>query len=223
MVSSIEVIHLSGLVPYEEALERQMQRRLDVEAGQAGNALFLLEHRPVFTFGRNFQPTSLLHSEQELRARGFDVVAVDRGGDVTYHGPGQLVAYPILDLHLWKLSIQWYLRALESVLIAQLERYGLSAERRPGYTGVWVADAKVAAIGIGLHNWVTYHGIALNVSNDLSPFRLIVPCGIAHLPVASLTQLLPTPPTVTDAMTDFARAFLDHFTTSTALSETGAQ
>lgn len=223
MVSSIEVIRLPGLVPYEEALERQIRRRLDVEAGRVANALFLLEHKPVFTLGRNFQPNSLLRSEEELRALGFDVVSVDRGGDVTYHGPGQLVAYPILDLRQWKPSIQWYLRALEGVLIAQLEQYGLHAERRPGYTGVWVGNAKVAAIGIGLHNWVSYHGIALNVSNDLSPFRLIVPCGIPHLPVTSLAELHPTPPSMSDAMDDFARAFLDHFTASAKLSRSRSQ
>ena len=208
---TIEIIHLPGLTKYEAALALQKERRAAVEEGRAENTLLLVEHAAVFTLGRNFHPENLLLGEEALAARDIAVSQADRGGDVTYHGPGQLVAYPILNLTQWKPSIRWYLRSLEQVLINQLRAYGLEAGREEGLTGVWVGGAKVAAIGIGLHNWVTYHGIALNVDPDMDLFRLIVPCGIFEKPVASLRQLLGTPPTMQQAIADFERAFLDYF------------
>lgn len=207
----IEVIRLTGCQPYRDVYELQVERRKAVEAGQLGNALFLLEHTPVLTLGRNFAPSSLLRSEEEIRHRGIDVFPVDRGGDVTYHGPGQLVAYPILNLQEWRPSIGWYLRSLETVIIRVLEEFGLSGTRLEGFTGVWVEGAKVAAIGVGLHNWVTFHGIALNVDPDMRHFGLIVPCGIADKPVTSMKQLLGRQPDMQKVMDTFEREFIRVF------------
>lgn len=211
MHHEIETIRLKDPVPYARGSELQKARAKAVEAGEAGNALFLLEHEPVLTLGRNFQSGNLLVSPEALAARGIALEKVDRGGDVTYHGPGQLVAYPVLDLKQWKQSIRWYLRSLEQVLINQLAGYGLSAGREEGLTGVWVDGAKVAAIGVGLHNWVTYHGIALNVDPIMEHFGLIVPCGIGDKPVTTLRQLLGATLSLERVMTDFEAAFRDYF------------
>lgn len=203
-------------MPYRDVYALQIERRRAVENGAAGNALLLVEHEPVITLGRNFQPTSLLHARERISAIGVDIVDVDRGGDATYHGPGQLVAYPILDLNQWTPSIRWYLRTLEDVLIRVLAHYDLIGERIDGYTGVWVGDAKVAAIGIGLHNWVTFHGIALNVDPNMEHFRLIIPCGIADKPVTSLRELLGTPPALPEVQRVFCAEFARVFNASLA-------
>jgi lipoate-protein ligase B len=218
MDRSIESIRLPGFVRYEEALRIQHERRLAVEEGRRGNALFLLEHAPVITLGRSHHPENLLRTPEELREMGIDVCETDRGGDVTYHGPGQLIAYPVLNLNLWNPAIRPYLRALEEVLIRQLGLYGLKGERNEGYTGVWVGGAKVAAIGIGVHNWVTSHGIALNVDPDMSNFKLIVPCGIADKPVTSLKALLGQAPPMQQVMDDFERTFKVYFDTWQSIS-----
>lgn len=211
MDRTIEVIRLPGHVPYEEALRLQYERRDALEAGHAGNALFLLEHAPVITLGRGAHEENLLFSREELAQRGIAVCPTDRGGDVTYHGPGQLVAYPMIDLNQWNPAIRWYLRMLEDVLIRQLALYGIEGGRMEGFTGVWVNGAKVAAIGVGVHNWITFHGISLNVNPDMEHFRCIIPCGIADKPVTSLTRLLGTPPTMTQVMSDFAETFTQVF------------
>ncbi|MCP4641551.1 MAG: lipoyl(octanoyl) transferase LipB [bacterium] len=207
----IETIRLLGRTPYREAYDAQIARRSAVEAGDAGNALFLVEHTPAITLGRNFNAANLLMARDAYAQQGIEVVDVDRGGDVTYHGPGQVVAYPILDLNEWRPSIRWYLRSLEEVLIRLLARYGLKAGRVEGYTGVWVDGGKVAAIGIGVHNWVTFHGIALNVAPDMAHFDLIVPCGITDKPVTSLQTLMDNAPTVEQAFADFEEEFRAYF------------
>ena len=207
----IEIIRFAGRMPYADVYTMQIDRRRAVERGEAGNALFIVEHEPVITLGRNFQSTSLLKTREHLARIGVDVCEVDRGGDATYHGPGQLVAYPILNLNEWTHSIKWYLRSLEEVLISLLARYGLQGERLEGYTGVWVGGAKVAAIGIGLHNWVTFHGIALNVDPNMAHFGLIIPCGISDKPVTSLKQLMPSPPSPEDVSRDFVASFTSVF------------
>ncbi|MCC6488486.1 MAG: lipoyl(octanoyl) transferase LipB [Candidatus Hydrogenedentes bacterium] len=211
MHHEIQTLRLDGLISYAHGLDLQKARSKAVEAGEAGNALFLLEHEPVLTMGRNFQSGNLLVSPEALAARGIALEKVDRGGDVTYHGPGQLVAYPVLDLKQWKLSIRWYLRSLEQVLINQLAGYGLHAGREEGRTGVWVGGAKVAAIGVGIHNWVTYHGIALNVDPIMEHFGFIVPCGIGDKPVTTLRQLLGAAPPMQQVMDDFEAAFREYF------------
>lgn len=208
---AIEVIRLPGLTPYAEALARQQERQRDVEANRAGNALFLVQHPPVITLGRNAHAANLLAAPEQLGALGVELVDSSRGGDVTYHGPGQLVAYPVLNLAHWRRAIRWYLRCLEEVLIRTLRRYGLEGGRVDGYTGVWVHGAKVAAVGVGLHNWVTCHGVALNIDPDMSHFGLIVPCGIADKPVTSLRQLLDAPPSFDQVQDDFETVFLDFF------------
>ena len=202
-----ETIVLEGPRPYGEVLDLQLSWRKAVESGEAGNALFLLEHAPTFTMGRNAHEHHLLRRRADLGAMGIDVVDVDRGGDVTYHGPGQLVAYPIFNLREWKPSIGWYLRALEETLIVLLDSYGVRGERLEKFTGVWVDGAKVAAIGIGLHDWVTYHGLALNVAPNMGHWSLIVPCGIPDKPVTSLASLLGEAPPMEDVRARLEGAF----------------
>lgn len=207
----IEIITLYQPIGYAEMLERQHARRAEVERSDAPNTLFLLEHTPVITRGRNAQAQHLLAPREELDRLGVDLIDADRGGDVTYHGPGQLVAYPILRLAEWKCSVSWYLRTLEQVLIDLLAAYGIEAWREEGYTGVWTAKGKVAAIGVGIHQWTTFHGIALNVAPDMAHFRLIVPCGIAHKPVTTMAALLETPPALAEVREAFVRGFSNHF------------
>jgi lipoyl(octanoyl) transferase len=145
---------------------------------------------------------------------GIDVEDVDRGGDVTYHGPGQLVAYPILNLRKWKCSVSWYLRTLEEVLITTLAEFDLNGERNPGFTGVWVNGAKVAAVGVGIRDWVTYHGISLNVDPNMDHWSLIVPCGIPDKPVTSLRMLCGgAPPSVHEVADVFEDRFRRVFET----------
>ncbi len=211
MDKSIEVIRLPGHAPYEDVLHLQYERRAAIEACESSNALFLLEHAPVITLGRSAHEDNLLLSHEELARRGIAVCKADRGGDVTYHGPGQLVAYPVIDLNRWNSSIRWYLRTLEDVLIRQLAGYGIEAGGMDGFTGVWVNGAKVAAIGVGIHNWVTFHGIALNVNPEMDHFRYIVPCGIADKPVTSIEALLGTHPPMPQIMGDFAQTFKQVF------------
>ena len=181
-----------GRVPYREALEFQ-HRAVDARAkGERGDAIYFVEHEPVLTVGRAGRTESLRVGEQELLRRGIHVVPVERGGDVTYHGPGQIVGYPIvslLDLPSGR-DVHRYLRDLEEALILALAAWNLRGVRRAPYTGVWVGDRKVAAIGVAVRRWVAFHGFALNVSSDLSHFDLIHPCGIQHLGVCSLETLL---------------------------------
>ena len=208
---TVQVVWFPEPVPYETAYQLQRERRELVEKDDALDTLFLLEHPPTITLGRESDEGHLLKSRDALASIGIDVVEADRGGDVTYHGPGQLVAYPIVNLAHWKQSISWYLRALEDVLIEVLDGYGLRGERLEGFTGVWVGGAKVAAIGVGIRNWVTYHGIALNVDPNMDHWDLIVPCGIPDKPVTSLRNLLDEPPTFQQAMVDYERAFRHRF------------
>jgi lipoate-protein ligase B len=179
-----------GLVSYGEALD--LQRRLAQEriAGTIPDTLLLLEHPPVVTLGRGWKSSSLPVEPDALRARGIEVHEIERGGDVTYHGPGQLVGYPIFDLQQHRPDLHWYLRQLEEALIVALEGLGIPAERNAGYTGVWTAGRKIASIGIHVRQWVTWHGFALNVTTDLSAFDLIVPCGIQDVVMTSVVKQL---------------------------------
>lgn len=207
----LETIRFTEPQAYAAMLERQLARHKAVVAGEAPNTLFLLEHRPVVTLGREAHAENLLLARAAYEAEGIDVLETSRGGDVTYHGPGQLVAYPILNLNEWKRSVGWYLRALESVLIDLLADYGLQGERVEGLTGVWVGGAKVAAIGIGLRRWTTFHGIALNVAPNMTHFKTIIPCGIADKPVTSLAMLLGNPPDLELVSLGFEKHFRRHF------------
>jgi lipoyl(octanoyl) transferase len=188
-VRPLRVLQLDR-VPYARGLELQAEAVAALQAKTGPETLFLLEHDPVFTMGRTTRAENVLFPAEALRARGFEVFETGRGGDVTYHGPGQLVGYPILDLNPDRRDVHRYVRDLEEVLIRVLADYGLQAGRVAGRTGAWVGDEKVAAIGVRIARWVTSHGFALNVSTDLAPFQLIVPCGIADKGVTSLERLL---------------------------------
>lgn len=180
-----------GRRPYGEVLELQRElRRQRIEGELAEDVLLLVEHPPVITLGRGTRPSSLPISPAELERRGVEVFEIERGGDVTFHGPGQLVGYPILDLRGYRQDLHWYLRSLEDVLIQALGALGIEADRNPGLTGVWTAGRKIASIGIHVKQWVTLHGFALNVTTDLDPFDLIVPCGIRQVVMTSVAAEL---------------------------------
>jgi len=186
-------LHKFGRVRYQDAWALQRQWVELRRAGEIPDRLLLLEHPPVITLGRNARREHLLSCPEMLAAEGIEVVETNRGGDVTFHGPGQLVGYPILDLSAIRKDVVWYVRTLEEAIIRTLIDLGLAAGRRAGMTGVWVGDGKVAAIGIHISRWITSHGFALNVETDLGCFRHIVPCGIASHPVTSLEELLGAP------------------------------
>jgi len=179
-----------GRTHYTSARHRQEEfvaRRL---AGGIGDTLVFTEHEPVYTLGvRPGAARHLLWSEAELARRGIEVVETNRGGDITCHGPGQVVGYPIVSLAARR-DLHAYLRFLEQILINALGCLGLAAGRRPGQTGIWLGRRKIAAIGVAVKRWVTFHGFALNVNNDLAPFAGIVPCGISDAAVTSLRQEL---------------------------------
>jgi len=179
-----------GRVGYAEATSLQDECARSLRAGRGGEHLLLLEHEPVITLGRNARRDDVLVAEETLRQQGVAVAATNRGGQVTYHGPGQLVGYPILDLAPDRRDVGRYLRDLEEVLIRVLARFDVAATRVAGLTGVWVADEKIASIGVHLSRWVTTHGFALNVSTDLSRFGLIVPCGLRARAATSMQRLL---------------------------------
>jgi lipoyl(octanoyl) transferase len=190
MTASLLVEDL-GRRPYGEVLDLQREVRRRRIAGEiAEDVLLLVEHPPVVTLGRGTRPTSLPTAPAELARRGVQVFEVERGGDVTFHGPGQLVGYPILDLRGHRQDLHWYLRRLEDVLIQALGHLGIEGNRNPGLTGVWTAGRKIASIGIHVKQWVTLHGFALNVTTDLDPFDLIVPCGIRQVVMTSVAEEL---------------------------------
>jgi lipoyl(octanoyl) transferase len=155
-----------------------------------GDVLLLTEHEPVFTLGKGADENHLLANDSELREKKIDMFWIDRGGDVTFHGPGQIVGYPIIDLNLHYNDIHRYLRDLEEMIIRTLAEYGISGGREKEFTGVWVKNEKIAALGVKVSKWITMHGFALNVNTDLSFFDRIIPCGIFHKGVTSLEQLL---------------------------------
>ena len=211
-----------GLRGYAEALAFQraaaaarIARRLPTDL------LILVEHPPVITLGRSTKAGNLLASTALLAERGVELFEVERGGDVTFHGPGQLVGYPIVDLTGHKQDLHWYLRQVEEVVIRGVAPVGIMAERNPGKTGVWTRGRKLASVGVHTRQWVTWHGFALNVSTDLSYFDLMVPCGIADVVMTSVERemldradgvcLAPTPTLGEDVREHIVRAFSDVF------------
>ncbi|MFN3322991.1 MAG: lipoyl(octanoyl) transferase LipB [Bryobacteraceae bacterium] len=177
-----------GRMGYREAFALQRELVDQRKRGLVPDQFLLLDHPHVVTMGRNAQESNVLASPEVLERAGIAYEQTDRGGDVTYHGPGQIVGYPILDLRDWKRDVVAYVRAVEQVIINALGEFGIEAGREPGATGVWVNGAKVAAIGVHISRWVTSHGFALNVTTDLSYFRYIVPCGLTK-PVTSMAAL----------------------------------
>ena len=196
-----------GRVRYAEGLELQARLVKQRQAGTIPDTLLLLEHDPVFTLGRNARKENVLLADDALRERGFDVFESGRGGDVTYHGPGQVVGYPIMDLSPDRRDVHRYVRDLEEVMIRCCADDGIEAGRVEGLTGAWVGADKVGAIGVRISRWVTSHGFALNVSTDLSAFDLIVPCGIKGRGVTSLERLLGRTIPLDEVMSKLA----DHF------------
>lgn len=183
-------IHRLGRVPYGPTLALQERLRDARIEGHVPDTLLLLEHDPVITFGRGAKEEHLLASAESLAARGVERFDIGRGGDVTYHGPGQLVGYPIIDLRPDRQDVRRYVWMLEELMIRTAASYGLSAGRIAGLNGTWVEERKIGAVGVRLRKWVTMHGFALNVNTDLSAFDLIVPCGIADKQVTSLAREL---------------------------------
>jgi len=180
--------HNLGSIGFAQAFAMQQdlaaRRKQDLICDQ----LLILEHPHVITLGRNAHDENILASREILERAGIELHPTDRGGDVTYHGPGQIVCYPIMDLKAWKRDVVAYVRTLEQVIIDALADFGIAAERNPGCTGVWVNGAKIAAIGVHLSRWVTSHGFALNVDTNLNYFQYIIPCGLTK-PVTSLRAL----------------------------------
>lgn len=201
-----------GPVPYLEALELQRdlaRRRIAGEIDE--DILLLLEHPPVVTLGRTAKASHVVSSPDALRARGVEVHEVERGGDVTFHGPGQLVGYPIFDLKRHRRDLHWYLRRVEEALIVALANVGIEAERHAGYTGVWTQGRKIASIGVHARDWVTWHGFALNVLTDLSFFDLIVPCGIPQVQMTSVVRETGREVTMAEMAAVSASAFAEVF------------
>lgn len=179
-----------GQVGYAVALEIQRNAVAQRKAGTIPDTLFLLEHPHVYTLGRNTKKENMLRTPEWLAAHGVEVFETDRGGDITYHGPGQLVGYPILDLTQHRRDISWYMRSLEEVFIRVAQGFGIEAGRFAGVPGVWVGNDKLVAMGVHISRWVTSHGFAFNVNTDLHYFEWIVPCGLHDKGVTSLARLL---------------------------------
>ncbi len=196
-------------MPYAQAFQLQQELVGQRKRGEIADQLLFVEHPHVVTMGRNGKGENLLAGPELLARTGIDFHHTDRGGDVTYHGPGQVVGYPIFDLRDWKRDVVAYVRAIEEVLIAALAQFGIQGGRLAGATGVWVDGAKVAAIGVHISRWVTSHGFALNVDTDLEYFRYIVPCGLTK-PVTSL-RALGCDADRTQVMTALAAAFAREF------------
>lgn len=185
----LKVIDFEKLVEYREGLKLQ---KLYEEKSLNGktDSLLLIEHYPVITIGRSGKKSNVLINEKELEDKGISVYHTDRGGDATYHGPGQLVGYPILNLRFYKKDVKWYVQSLERVLIRTLNEYEIKAEMIPKLIGVWVNSKKIASIGVRIRKWITSHGFALNVNNDLTPFSYIIPCGIKDVEITSMKEIL---------------------------------
>jgi len=179
------VVEWRGRERYSVTWEYQLQLHARRRSGEVGDTLILVEHEPVITLGRQGDVSNLLISEKMLKERGVDFYHVERGGDITYHGPGQLVGYPIIDLKARGLTVRQLMRGLEEALIRTLADCLITAERQPGLAGVWRGDEKLASLGVAVKNGISFHGFALNVSTDLSFFELIVPCGITDKRVTS--------------------------------------
>ncbi len=183
-------VYKIGLVPYRKALDIQLRLLEMRKNNEIGDTLLLLEHPPTFTIGRKGDKEHLLINERYLADRGIHFEEISRGGDITFHGPGQLVGYPIMDLNTKGRDVHKYLRGLEESIVVVLEDFDIKANRIEGLTGVWVEGHKIASIGVGVKRWVTYHGFALNVNTELSYFDMIVPCGIPDVKMTSIAGLL---------------------------------
>jgi len=205
-------VRLLGEVSYPDALKLQEELVQARREGRIPDQLLLLEHPHVITLGSSSRQEHLLLSDEERETRGIQLFRVGRGGDVTYHGPGQLVGYPILDLKPDRKDLHRYLRDLEEVLLLALNTFGISGTREGGMTGVWVPDGKIAAIGVRVSSgWITSHGFALNVDPAMEYFSAIVPCGIQDKPVTSMARVLGRPPGMTEIHEEVILRFQEVF------------
>ena len=208
----IEILDL-GVRPYKEVWDLQKELVKKRQDGQINDTLILAEHEPVYTLGKNADENHILqHPPREVKT-----YHIERGGDVTYHGPGQLVGYPILDLHNYKKSISLYMRALEQFIIDTLAEFTVTAERKEGLTGVWVGDEKIAALGVCVTRWITMHGFALNVKPDLTYYSSIIPCGIFEYGVTSMARLLTDEVTVDSVKQVLIGKFMNQFRTAESM------
>ena len=179
-----------GITDYKEAWDLQKTIFDQVVSGENSDTLILLEHSHTYTLGKVADKKNLIGGKEYLEKNNISVYEIDRGGDITYHGPGQIVGYPIIKLENWQKYTHKYLRALEEVIILTCKNYGLDASRNPQYTGVWIGNKKIAAFGVKISRWVTMHGFAFNVNTDLTLFNGIIPCGITDKEVTSLKKEL---------------------------------
>ncbi len=177
-----------GLIDYKQAWDLQLKVHEKRRFGNIEDVLFICEHPHTYTLGKIAEKQNLLYSEQELNQKNISVFEIDRGGDITYHGPGQIVGYAIINLENWKKDTHLYLRSLEQVLINTCHDYKIKSGRNDNYTGVWIENRKICAIGIKVSRWITMHGFAFNVNTDLSLFNGIIPCGIQDKQVTSLNK-----------------------------------
>jgi lipoate-protein ligase B len=209
---TLEVIDLGRDVPYAAGLARQEEAAAARRRGDsATDCLFLLEHTPVYTLGRTADPANILLDDEARAARGIDLVKTARGGDATYHGPGQLVGYPVFKIGMDPRRVLPYVSAVEDAVLRAVARFGVPGARDRRNRGVWVGNAKLAAIGVRISGGVTTHGFALNVSTDLSAYGGIVPCGLRDAEVTSLANLLPATPSMDDVKAAIVEAFLEVF------------
>lgn len=204
-------LHNLGTIPYDDAVALQRDAVSRLQAGEDEEHLYLLEHPHVITRGRNASASTLLVAPDFLFRNGIDLCETDRGGDVTYHGPGQLVGYPILDLEPARRDIRRYVTDIEEVVLRVLARFSIVGRRDPPHRGVWVGPRKIASLGIRISRWVTSHGFALNVNTDLSYFSLLVPCGIQGCRMTSMEAELGRPVDIAAVKEEVARAFADVF------------
>lgn len=200
-----------GLTDFKEAWQFQKEVFWQVRAGLEDPALIFCRHYPVITFGRQAKSENIKATAEELSAGGIMVHQVERGGDVTYHGPGQLTIYPVINLSYFKKDIHWFLREIEGVVIGWLSGFGVSSQRRLGLSGVWVGREKIASVGIAIKNWITFHGISVNIKeDDLANFKLIRPCGM-DTRMVSLETLLGRPVDILKAKDDLIANFQELF------------
>lgn len=204
-------VRLLGRIGYAEGLRIQRDLVTRRIAREIPDTLLLLEHDPVLTLGKVARAEHVLVDRPRLQALGVEIFETDRGGDVTYHGPGQIVGYPILDLNELRRDVKWYLERLEEVMIRVCALHGVDAARRPGMTGAWVGAEKIGAIGVRVERWVTSHGFAFNVATDLAGFGLIVPCGLRGEGVTSLSSRLGRAVSLERVTRDVAEAFGEVF------------
>lgn len=208
-----------GITDFLETHKLQIDLVAKVAAGVCEDTLLITEHRPVITIGRTGSEKNILKPREFIFSQGIDIINTDRGGDVTYHGPGQLVAYPVFKLENKGRGIHGFLSFLENVGANFLMQYGLIAEARPGFRGIWINARKIGSIGIGVKKWVTYHGLAININADLAPFSFIRPCGIEGVEMTRLRDLLGYGVDIDDAKHKFTHAFKEVSVLAEAVSK----